>query len=81
MGSQENRKTTASQVADCFKLEFPVEGNYIWLSMNTKAKMFIHSIDKTKVKMDGANGLEIILCYGTNIRLVGPIITKGPIIV
>ena len=49
--------------------------------MNTKTKILIYGIDKPKVKVDRANGLEIIFCYGNIFNFIGVIATKGSVMV
>ena len=48
-GRQENRKMTAREAANCFKLELPVE-SYKWpLEMDAKTEGFIQGIYETKI--------------------------------
>ena len=54
-GRQEKRTITVRETVKYFKLELPVEGYDIGLSMNSKTKMFVYCIHKTKIKMDRPN--------------------------
>ena len=63
------------------KLKLPVKSYNIWLGMNTKTKMLIYSIDKTKVKVDRAIGFKIIFCYRIIFNFIGVCFTKRTILV
>ena len=81
-GRQEKIKMTAKQAERDFKLELPVKGKYRCLIMNTKSKMFICSIHKSKIEMNGANIIEIRFYDGMiYIHFIGIIFTKGPILI